>query len=69
MEFTCNLFKKYGSTWQVINFGKEFIFMIYPENVQSVMAHDFESWGLEPLRSPAALPYMGLGVFTTDGAL
>lgn len=30
-------------------------------------AHDFESWGLEPLRYPAAATFMGRGVFTSDG--
>lgn len=68
MEWTRSLFKKYGRTFQVTNFGKEFIFTIDPANIQSVMALDFESWGLEPLRLPAVDPFMGPGVFTTDGA-
>ncbi|KUJ17437.1 n-alkane-inducible cytochrome P450 [Mollisia scopiformis] len=67
MEFTRDLFNKYDRTWQVTNFGKEFIFTIDPMNIQWVMVHDFESWGLEPLRLPAVAPYMGPGVFTTDG--
>ncbi|KAE8441932.1 hypothetical protein EG329_004140 [Mollisiaceae sp. DMI_Dod_QoI] len=67
MEFMRSLFNKYGQTWQATNFGKEMIFTIDPENIQSVMATDFDSWGLEPLRLPALDPYMGPGVFTTDG--
>lgn len=67
MEWTRSLFLKHGRTFQVTNFGKEFIFTIEPTNVQSVMALDFESWGLEPLRLPAVDPYIGPGVFTTDG--
>ncbi|KAF8850520.1 putative cytochrome P450 alkane hydroxylase [Acephala macrosclerotiorum] len=67
MEWTRSLFLKHGRTFQATNFGKEFIFTIDPANIQSVMALDFESWGLEPLRLPAVDPYIGPGVFTTDG--
>ncbi|PQE05969.1 cytochrome P450 protein [Rutstroemia sp. NJR-2017a BBW] len=67
MESTKQLYDHYGLTWQSTSFGREVINTIDPENIQSVMAQDFESWGLAPLRYPAAGPFMGRGVFTSDG--
>lgn len=67
LEFTKELYERYGPTWQVTSFGRDVINTIDPENIQSVMALDFESWGLAPLRYPAAGPFMGRGVFTSDG--
>ncbi|PQE31771.1 n-alkane-inducible cytochrome P450 protein [Rutstroemia sp. NJR-2017a WRK4] len=59
MESTKQLYDHYGLTWQSTSFGREVINTIDPENIQSVMAQDFESWGLAPLRYPAAGPFMG----------
>jgi cytochrome P450 len=67
MESTKKLYDHYGLTWQSTSFGREVINTIDPENIQSVMAQDFESWGLAPLRYPAAGPFVGRGVFTSDG--
>lgn len=67
MESIKELFNKYGRTRQSTSFGREIIQTIDPVNIQSVMAQDFDSWGLAPLRYPAAALFMGRGVFTSDG--
>ena len=67
MEFSKQLFDQLGQTWQSVSFGKKIVNSIDPDNLKSVLATDFDSWGLAPLRYPAASPFMGRGVFTSDG--
>ena len=61
------LFETYGHTWQSTSFGRADFNSIEPENIQSVLAVDFDSWGVEPMRYPGAGPFMGKGIFTSDG--
>ena len=68
MESAKQLYDKYGRTWQSTSFGRGIVNTIDPSNIQSVMANDFESWGLESRRYPAAAPFMGRGVFTSNGS-
>ncbi|KAF6221995.1 hypothetical protein HO133_001963 [Letharia lupina] len=39
-----------------------------PENIKTILALDFKSWGLGKRRKDAFVPLLGHGIFTTDGA-
>lgn len=61
------LFDAYGHTFQVKSWGKTKIFTIEPQNLQSVLATDFASWGVQPLRLFAFEPFVGKGIMCSDG--
>ncbi|KAI4114096.1 MAG: hypothetical protein LQ338_008053 [Usnochroma carphineum] len=63
-----SLFGKYGHTFQVRSWGKTTIFTVEPKNLQSVLATDFASWGVQPLRLFAFEPFVGKGIMCSDGA-
>lgn len=44
-----------------------FISTIEPENINSVLATDFKSFGLSESRKKILKPFLGEGIFTTDG--
>ena len=59
----------HGPTFQYTAFGGEVINSIDPANFKSVMSRNFENWGVQPIRLLAAEPFLGYGLFTTDGPL
>lgn len=61
------LFQKYGHTFQVKSWGGNKIFTVEPKNLQSVLATDFASWGVEPLRLFPFEPFVGKGIMCSDG--
>ena len=61
------LFDKYGPTFQVNSWSTTKIFSIEPQNLQSVLATDFTSWGVQPLRLFAFEPFVGKGIMCSDG--
>lgn len=62
-----SLFQKYGHTFQINSWGGNKIFTIEPKNLQAVLATDFASWGIEPLRLFAFEPFVGKGIMCCDG--
>lgn len=60
----------YGSTFEDRPLGSRGrIFTIDPQNIQSVFAKDFASWGVQPVRLPAFEQFVGAGIMTTDHAI
>ncbi len=56
-----------NTTYQKLLFTS-IIATIEPENLKTIMALNFKSWGLSTRRQDAALPLLGAGIFTTNGA-
>ena len=67
IPFTAKLFKQYGKTIDVNNFGQSTIRTIDPENIQTAYFINEKDWGYEPLRLPVMEPFCGRGFITTDG--
>jgi hypothetical protein len=60
--------KRYGAnTFSTDWLGSTVFETIEPANIQSVLATDFESWGLGKNRKPL-IPLLGKGIFSSDGA-
>lgn len=68
LPFTTNLFKSYGKTFEVNNFGHAAIRTIEPENIQAAYSTNNKDWGYEPDRLPVMEAFCGRGFITTDGA-
>ena len=49
-------------------FGKEIVTTIEPENVKQVLSLGFRDWGIGEQRKKVMEPFLGEGIFTTDGA-
>ena len=58
----------YGYTFQSNLFGKIEVFTAEPQNLRTIFAADFKSFGVEPMRLFVFGPLLGEGVMTTDGA-
>lgn len=56
------------NTVEISLLGKTFVSTIEPENIKSVLATDFKSWGLGEEREKVMAPFLGEGIFTSDGA-
>ncbi|KAL2059151.1 hypothetical protein ABVK25_000443 [Lepraria finkii] len=56
------------NTVEISLLGKTFVSTIEPENIKSVLATDFKSWGLGEEREKVMVPFLGEGIFTSDGA-
>ena len=67
IPFTAKLFKKYGKTIEVNDFGQSTIRTIDPENLHAIYSFNEKDWGNEPLRLPIMEPFCGRGFITTDG--
>jgi cytochrome P450 len=60
-------FTKYGNTHSFNSLGPTVINTIDPENVQAMLAKQFEDFGLGSRRKAAFDPLIGHGIFTSDG--
>jgi cytochrome P450 len=60
-------FRKYGNTFFRKSMGRNFIATIEPENVKTILATQFEDFGLGNARANRLTPLLGHGIFTTDG--
>ena len=49
-------------------FGKTIFTTIEPENVKQVLSFGFRDWGIGEQRNKVMEPFLGEGIFTTDGA-
>ncbi|KAH8816184.1 cytochrome P450 [Xylogone sp. PMI_703] len=59
-------FRDVGDTWSAVVFGRHFINTMDPENIKTILATNFEDWGLGK-RIDSFGPLLGEGIFTTDG--
>ncbi|CAD6582851.1 MAG: hypothetical protein ASARMPRED_001083 [Alectoria sarmentosa] len=57
-----------GSNTHVKFFFTDLIQTIEPENIKTILALDFNKWGVGNRRKDAFVPLLGHGIFTTDGA-
>ncbi|KAL8688494.1 MAG: hypothetical protein Q9218_005613, partial [Villophora microphyllina] len=61
-------FHKYGKTFEANSWGTTCIHTMEPDNLQVVLAQCFDNFGVEPMRLHIGRPFIGKGVFSTDGA-
>lgn len=57
----------YGKTFEVLFFGSRMIRTKDPKNIQTILGHKANDYGLQPLREGLAEPFFGRGINTTDG--
>lgn len=55
-------------TWRTYFFGDLLLFTIDPENIQAILAKQFDDFELGPTRRANFMPFLGNGIFTADGA-
>lgn len=63
-----SIFGLYGHTFQAGSWSRIILFTIEPKNLQSVLATDFASWGVQPLRLFAFERFVGKGIMCSDEA-
>lgn len=69
LETNYNRFKSEGvNTMTFPNLGRQIIVTTEPENLKSIQAKNFKAWGLGSRRKKSFQPFLGIGIFTTDGA-
>ena len=61
-------YEKFGKTLQVNSFGTPVIHTIEPENLKSILATQFDSFGFEELRGNVSPELWGKGILNSDGA-
>lgn len=66
--FTEKYWKLGRSTAKLNMFGKTIFTTIEPENVKQVLSLGFRDWGIGEQRKKVMEPFLGEGIFTTDGA-
>lgn len=57
-----------GSTVSLGLLGRTFILTVEPENLKTIQALNFKHWSLGTRRKRNFKPFLGTGIFTTDGA-
>lgn len=66
--FTDKYWRLGRNTAKMNVFGKEIVTTIEPENVKQVLSLGFRDWGIGEQRKKVMEPFLGEGIFTTDGA-
>lgn len=61
-------FSNYGKTFEVNSWGNRCIHTMDVANTQAILSQLFDRFGVEPLRLHVGEPFIGKGVFSTDGA-
>lgn len=61
------LFARFGKTYECNSWGSRLIQTMQPENIHAVLVSSFDKFGVQEKRLPVAKPFLGPGVFTTDG--
>lgn len=61
-------FSTYGKTFETNSWGTRCIETMDVKNVKAVLAQSFDKFGVEPLRLRIGEPFIGKGVFSTDGS-
>ncbi|KAI9773513.1 MAG: hypothetical protein M1835_006145 [Candelina submexicana] len=68
-EIVAEQYREYGNTWSSTGlFGIPLINTIEPKNIQTVLATKFKDWELGELRNGPFIPFIGVGVISSDGA-
>ena len=67
MEVMRQIFESYGTTFRAKIMGKTVLYTMDVQNIQAVVALEFEKFGVEPLRQATSGTWMGKGIFVTDG--
>ncbi|MCJ1309849.1 hypothetical protein MMC25_003510 [Agyrium rufum] len=60
-------FLKYGKTFEVNSWGTRCIHTMESGNIKAVLGQLFERFGVQPMRLHLGKPFIGAGVFSTDG--
>ena len=60
-------FRKYGTTFQANSWGTTCIHTMDVTNIQAILVQLFDNFGVEPMRLHVGQPFIGKGVFSTDG--
>ena len=61
-------FANYGKTFEANPWGERCIHTMDVANTQAVLSQLFDRFGVEPMRLHLGEPFIGKGVFSTDGA-
>ena len=67
LKFRQSLYAKYGKTYAARFWFDKQLYTMDLKNMQTILALDFDSYGVEDLRMPTSGDWLGNGVFTTDG--
>ncbi|KAF2144914.1 uncharacterized protein K452DRAFT_305872 [Aplosporella prunicola CBS 121167] len=59
--------RTYGSTYRSLRLGAPAITTMDPANVKAILSTNFADYAIAPFRAPALGPFLGAGIFTTDG--
>jgi cytochrome P450 len=68
LNFFQDLHRSLGNTFAATVAGDYLIFTIEPENLQAILTKQFNDFNTSALRSRAADPLAGKGIFTSNGA-
>ena len=69
LELLPRKLKRLGKNTAAMNmFGKTIVTTIEPENVKQVLSLGFKDWGIGKERKKVMEPFLGDGIFTSDGA-
>ncbi|KAL9116138.1 MAG: hypothetical protein Q9227_000507 [Pyrenula ochraceoflavens] len=62
-----DLFDRVGQTYECNSWGSRQIHTMQPENIHAVLVSSFHRFGVQTMRLPVGEPFIGPGVFSTDG--
>ena len=65
------LYEKTGKsqTFQALTWGRKTIYTTNPSNIKTILAADFSSYGVQPIRKPFNDPWIRGGILVSDGPL
>ena len=66
--FAQQQFNQYGKSYTTNSWGKTMLHTMDARNMQAVLSTHFDKFAVEPVRQDVLEPFMGRGIFTTDGA-
>lgn len=68
LQFSKERFAKLGAnTYKFNALGRAVVTTTEPENLKSILAKDFKNWSLGDDRKSSFTPFLGVGIFTSDG--
>ncbi len=68
LEYCCARFRRHGNTIPCKTLNRYTISTVEPENIKTMLAINFNDWSYTRQRKDALVPFLGYGIFTTDGA-
>jgi cytochrome P450 monooxygenase len=60
-------FARLGHTYEVNSWGTRTIQTMDPQNIHEVLVTSFDKFGVQEMRLSVGMPFLGPGVFSTDG--